>query len=160
MSTKIIKGTGIPASTLHRIFDGKVKGSPKTMARLRRFVRKANYNAARASGMNQVIARRVSTKPPLQVQKDISEYASYIKKISYLKGTDENYIRHGFTRSERPKNYWDQYIERLRYFTEKELHEGKHYLATKDPIVLSLYMHDQKKFKRRKKRILPANFSH
>lgn len=118
LAAKRMKGTGIPASTLHRIKTGQVEASKNTLKRLRQFVDRINYARMRASGASATETRKYYRTKDVNVY--ISKYRSTVQSIAKSKDVNANYILWGLMQSGRPVQYWDYYTKAKGYETPED----------------------------------------
>lgn len=68
------KGTGIPASTISRIFSGEFSPSRSTLTILRNFHKRYAYNELRSAGASTSEARRLRSRSDWYVKRDRYQY--------------------------------------------------------------------------------------
>lgn len=80
---KIIKGTGIPASTLKKIQEQKIQPRTTTIKKLVSMYHRLQYQRLRAVGANQKDARKLKSFPPDKINSIISKYKKSAQKIQH-----------------------------------------------------------------------------
>jgi len=78
---KVVKGTGIPASTLKRIKNLEIKPGKITTKKLLQFYDRWQYQNLRAAGANYKNAKKFKTQLPHDIKKKIKKYVQNARKI-------------------------------------------------------------------------------
>jgi len=83
LRVKIVKGTGIPASTLKRIKNLEIKPGKTTTKKLLQFYNRWQYQHLRAAGANYKDAKNFKTQLPHDITYKIKKYIQNARKIQY-----------------------------------------------------------------------------
>jgi len=130
-----MKGTRIPASTLHKFATGQWKPGPRSIAKLLNFVKNYKYNALRAVGVSREEASRVSR---WKFERWLSHYEFYrltLAKMAKAKGADPLYMAWGMAHSSTwiiPEDWIKYASDRPELFDDEDIAEMEALLYGED----------------------------
>lgn len=133
---KMIRGTGIPASTWKRYIDKK-QLSRIALHKLRLYHDRLVYAQLRAAGVYPKIASKYR-RNKTRAEEYIEFYRRAVKGIAESKGVDPRFIVYGMSRSDRTKSDWEEYIRVKKYDDFRPIRtdkEWENYIVNKQDVL-------------------------